>query len=402
METLSATETSFLLVACQQAVLAGAWLASLRLLAGLRRAVLLWAASAAFGGAALVMFVVSVQPGAGLLRPLGNIVIVGAMVAMQCGVRSFFATPVPWRWHVGALVLAGAVVALTMRPEHAPVRVAVITGLLCALCLATAFDLQRLTRERMALRHGVLFSVPLLLAALAFAARGLRALLAPEVIAAEAARNSLLNVGSAYVQGMVSLMQQLALIALVVARLVGELQRASRHDALTGLLNRRAMEEVLNAETRRAQRLREPFCVLMVDVDRFKAINDVDGHAAGDRALQHLATLLAAQMREIDRVGRWGGEEFVVLMPGTTLNAAVALAERLRARAEAVPLHWQDHTVPVTLSIGVGQWEAGDTSPAVLLARADAALYRAKAGGRNRVEVQRPLAEIVPVGGFAA
>jgi diguanylate cyclase (GGDEF)-like protein len=128
----------------------------------------------------------------------------------------------------------------------------------------------------------------------------------------------------------------------------------------------------------------------MLDADHFKAVNDVQGHAAGDRALQHLGTLLAAQMRDIDRVGRWGGEEFVVLLPGAALAQARDVAERLRERVQALPLRWQDQAVPLTLSAGLSQWNAsGDELPA-LLARADAALYRAKAAGRNRVESEPP------------
>ena len=176
----------------------------------------------------------------------------------------------------------------------------------------------------------------------------------------------------------------------MVTRGVVELRRSSRYDALTGLLNRRAMQAALEEQVQRSRRLGEPFSVLMLDADHFKAVNDVQGHAAGDRALQHLGTLLAAQMRDIDRVGRWGGEEFVVLLPGASLGQAGEVAERLRERVQALPLRWQDQAVPLTVSAGVSQWGEGGDELAALLARADAALYRAKAAGRNRVEGESP------------
>jgi len=123
----------------------------------------------------------------------------------------------------------------------------------------------------------------------------------------------------------------------------------------------------------------------MLDADHFKQINDTSGHAAGDRALQHLATLLAAQMRDIDRLSRWGGEEFVVMLPGTSGADARGIAERLRERVEALPARWQDRALPITISIGVARWQHGSDDLESLLGRADEALYKAKAAGRNRV-----------------
>lgn len=402
MENLTATETAFLLIACQQLVLGAGWLASIRLLALAPRAALYWAAYGGLGALALVLFVVSVQPGTEPLRALGNVAIVTAMVCMQRGVRVFVGAPSPWRWHVATVALAVGAAFWAMNPQQTAWRVAIVCVLLVTLCWGSALDMWRASSARLSARGSVLLTVPLLLASVVFSARGLRAVFAPQTIIDEVMNNSALNVTSAFVQGLVALLLHLTLMGLVVARLVGELQRASRHDALTGLLNRGAMDELLAAEVRRAHRLGESFCVLMIDVDHFKAINDAHGHAAGDRALQHLGSLLSTQMRDIDRVARWGGEEFVVLMPGTALEAAATLAERLRERTQAVAPRWLDRELPVALSIGVAQWHAGDESPAVLVARADAALYRAKTAGRNRVELQQPPAEVVTLGKSAA
>jgi diguanylate cyclase (GGDEF)-like protein len=290
------------------------------------------------------------------------------------------------------LVIFAAVTATGygLDPANGAWRVAVVSGALSALCLSVAWDLQREARARMELRWGAVLSVPLLLGGLVFGLRAGRAMISPGTIVAEVTADSALNVSAAFGYLVIALVFQLTLVALVVTRGVVELRRASRHDALTGLLNRRAAQEALEDEVQRSRRLGEPFSLLMIDADHFKSINDVQGHAAGDRALQHLGTLLLAQMRDIDRVGRWGGEEFIVVLPGTPLAQAQEVAERLRERAQALPPRWQERNLPLTLSAGLSQWAGAGDELAALLARADAALYRAKGAGRNRVEVEPP------------
>ncbi len=168
-------------------------------------------------------------------------------------------------------------------------------------------------------------------------------------------------------------------------RLVRQLRSLSRHDWLTGLPNRRALMECLHAEWTRFARAGKPLAVLCLDVDHFKAINDSAGHAAGDAALVGLAQVLRDHIRQGDVVGRNGGEEFVVVLPETDTQAAVEVAERLRrAVAQAERLH-PLRTQALTVSIGAACATASDPHFDALLARADAALYRAKNGGRNRV-----------------
>ena len=161
-----------------------------------------------------------------------------------------------------------------------------------------------------------------------------------------------------------------------------ELERLSITDGLTNIFNRRHLMGMLAAEQRRGQRLKHPFAVIMVDVDRFKSYNDDYGHQAGDQVLARVAEILKESIRAgVDSVGRYGGEEFLVLMPESSDAEAVALAERLRKRVEkeAFP-HRQ-----VTISLGVAEYPAhGETVDAVI-ASADAALYDAKGEGRNRV-----------------
>ena len=185
---------------------------------------------------------------------------------------------------------------------------------------------------------------------------------------------------------MISLAFHATLMALVVGRLVSELRRMSRHDGLTGLLNRRAMEEALDAQARRSRRNREPFVVMMLDLDHFKAVNDRHGHAVGDRALKQVSAVLRAGVREVDRIARFGGEEFLVLLPGATLAAALPLAERLREQTAVQPLLHAGARVEFSVSIGIAEWLGAQEDLSRLLQRADAVLYQAKHQGRNRVE----------------
>jgi len=165
----------------------------------------------------------------------------------------------------------------------------------------------------------------------------------------------------------------------------------SRTDPLTRLANRRAFDEALEAEWRRARRGGSTLAVAIVDVDRFKQFNDLLGHQAGDGCLQRVATTLAASSRRAgDLVARYGGEEFAVLLPATDLSAARKLAEDMRRDIEALQIPSGDGKRLVTVSVGVAAADATleDTQEA-LVARADRALYRAKAEGRNRIAWER-------------
>jgi diguanylate cyclase (GGDEF)-like protein len=129
-----------------------------------------------------------------------------------------------------------------------------------------------------------------------------------------------------------------------------------------------------------------PFCVLMLDVDHFKQVNDQHGHAGGDDVLRRLARMLVAQLRAVDLPARLGGEEFAVLMPSTPLPEAAHAAERLRSALQSTPVALRDgQQIHITVSIGLTQWSPDDSDIDATLKRADAALYRAKATGRNRV-----------------
>ena len=160
------------------------------------------------------------------------------------------------------------------------------------------------------------------------------------------------------------------------------MQSLATTDPLTGLPNRRALDDCLAAALAATHRHAEAVSVALIDVDHFKRINDRHGHATGDRVLVQLGHRLAADLRAGDRLGRWGGEEFLLVSGHTPLPAALELAERLRASVAGFGF---EHAEPVTVSIGVAQVRQGDDA-ASLLERADQALYQAKDAGRNRVE----------------
>ncbi|TZF90486.1 GGDEF domain-containing protein [Cognatilysobacter lacus] len=174
----------------------------------------------------------------------------------------------------------------------------------------------------------------------------------------------------------------------LLVELLGARREASE-DALTGLANRRTLDARLAAEAARARRHGQPLSLLMLDLDRFKVVNDEYGHAAGDRVLAAAANALADELRSIDLGARFGGEEFVAVLPDTPLGDAMRVAERIRRRIAAMPATVQGRTIPVTVSIGAAEL-ADSEGIAGVLARTDAALYRAKRGGRDRCVAAPP------------
>ena len=158
-------------------------------------------------------------------------------------------------------------------------------------------------------------------------------------------------------------------------------------DALTGLFNRRYMENHLGTLVEQASARGKPLALLALDIDHFKSINDTHGHDAGDDVLRDFALRIKRSIRGIDLACRCGGEEFIIVMPETDMAVAASVAERLRRRIATEPFAISEgtRTIPVTLSIGIATLRERDDTPAGLLKRADQALYRAKRDGRNRV-----------------
>ena len=166
-----------------------------------------------------------------------------------------------------------------------------------------------------------------------------------------------------------------------------QLGQLALHDPLTGLANRRKFAERFEYDMARSVRAHTPLSLLMIDIDHFKAINDQHGHLAGDGCLKALASLLTGSVRAVDLVARFGGEEFLVLLPEMSADQSLVAAERMRSQVQAHPVGNGESTVPLALTVSIGSATAAGSALTLedLVARADEAVYRAKRAGRNQV-----------------
>jgi len=170
-----------------------------------------------------------------------------------------------------------------------------------------------------------------------------------------------------------------------------QMETLAMHDGLTGLLNRRAIEEFTEAEFNMAGRKERPLSVILIDIDHFKNVNDQFGHKFGDHALQHVAKILTEDLRTYDRIGRWGGEEFILILPETQLRDAATVAERVRIRTAATQISLENgESFSIHISLGAACTSSQFPSLAKLIDAADQALYQAKQTGRNRVCIFEP------------
>ena len=172
----------------------------------------------------------------------------------------------------------------------------------------------------------------------------------------------------------------------IVHRQLAEAQSESLTDVLTGLANRRAVTQFLAREMARATRQKLSLCVALIDLDHFKRINDQFGHLVGDRALCHFAQLARPVLRETDVIGRWGGEEFLAVLPDTPIDGAVTTVSRIRKIIDGKPLVENHQNIPIGFSVGVARFVSGESADH-LVERADRAMYVAKQAGRGRTAV---------------
>ena len=181
--------------------------------------------------------------------------------------------------------------------------------------------------------------------------------------------------------------QAVGKLALEVAN--DQLEVLSRTDRLTGLFNRGHWEEMLAREFKRARRTGQPFSLMMFDIDHFKKVNDTYGHPAGDEVIRHTADALRECIRETDLAGRYGGEEFAVLLVNTDASGAQKVGERLRQQIEALSIGYDDHSIRYTISLGIAELQSDLMAHEVLLQCADEALYKSKTSGRNQTTLYR-------------
>ena len=169
-----------------------------------------------------------------------------------------------------------------------------------------------------------------------------------------------------------------------------QLQKMSRTDGLTGLFNRRYWEEQCEMEFKRTQRSGGRSSLIILDIDHFKKINDTYGHPAGDQVIKTMSRIITQAIRETDVAGRYGGEEFTIILPDTDSKQATIVSERIRTLAENMSVEYEEHIIRFTVSLGVAQMNIAYATHSVWIDRADKGLYEAKEGGRNRSVVTHP------------
>ena len=297
------------------------------------------------------------------------------------GTQEFFARRPRW-WLFHGVWLLGMLFSawLLLVQPHLGARIAVFS-----LGAFIFYSAQCWLVWRHGLRHFsyCFFAVLVTVQALAVLARTVTALTV-DAADMEALRSGpLVNVFMALASFM-SLMLAVAFLMMAMRRLQGILEERSTHDPLTGVLNRRGFDIFYGKQRVQLGREGRPLSLMSIDLDHFKAINDRYGHVMGDRVLVQIASVIGQALRESDYVARFGGEEFVVLLPDAEVPRAMMVAERIR---DALRTGWDDQLPPCTVSIGIGTHVSREESLDSLLARTDAALYRAKQNGRDRVEL---------------
>jgi diguanylate cyclase (GGDEF)-like protein len=380
--------TVLLLIMLQQGLCAVSWwVGGWRL--GLSRLVAMHWMTAAFSTAAGLALILQrgVWPPF-LTLVVSNLAIMFAFVAMRRGVQLFLRLPVTDREHVGLLALDALLLLGFVAGEHTVVAVVGASVPIAWTLLRSAYESHAALKREGSVATARVVAAPLTILGALFALRAIVGVFAPDIAARPLHEDNAFNGMVVLAFMLVGLMLNLVLALMVVGRLISRLQHLSERDALTGLLNRRAIAPLMLREAGRLRRYGESYALLMIDIDHFKAINDCHGHAAGDAALVQLARVLREAAREVDSIARMGGEEFCILLPHCDLDGALRLADRVHAAVHDAD--WASSTQHLTVSVGVAVAQAPDEAAEAVLERADQALYRAKHDGRDRVVVAEP------------
>jgi diguanylate cyclase (GGDEF)-like protein len=312
---------------------------------------------------------------------LGNVLLSSALASFWLAVRRFHDLALHW---ARTLALLAAIALLMWLFQHQFASRVVVSGFTlslqrrwCCGCCALGAEQQR--------SRGALL---LVWTGPADPAAAGRAALFFSLNIASILQSNLVQTLTFMVSFLATLVSSFGFVFMAKERADANLRLASQ-DPLTGAANRRALMQALETELARASRQHTPLALLMVDIDHFKRVNDHYGHLAGDHVLRHIVGVLRQRLRASDVLGRYGGEEFMVLLPGTDLHGAAQLAEQLRQAVQAAPCEWQGQRIAFTVSIGVAASADTPADPSrtseALLQAADQALYRAKDDGRNRV-----------------
>lgn len=391
--TLTVVQWLLLAVAVQQVVFSTAWLAVARLAGLARQSAYYWAAFCGLGALSILLLALRGNVPQVLGYQLADVLLVISATAARRASELFFDRPGRWQEH--ALIIGLAILGIGLTGTSVALeewRIAIVCLLIAWIAARGVWGVhasmaQEFGRPVTLLLHGptLFIAATLLWRAFAVFTGNGQALDYRE----DGLLNELLTLSLLPVASFLSLVYG----GMLMARLVRRLHDLALKDPLTGLLNRRAAQQLLEREWASYRHKDLPFCVLMIDIDHFKRINDEYGHAVGDRVLTGLATRLREGTRPSDHVARMGGEEFLVFLPQTELPSAQAAAERLRQHTAAWVL--QPEELSITVSIGVAQAAAEDSAFDNLLIRADRALYAAKSAGRNRVHLAAPFVDEV-------
>lgn len=367
------------LLAFQLALYAAAWGVCSLLLRESRRAVAHWGGFLLLMGLGFALVAFRDDTRTWLFYNGANLATMAGLVTMRRGTERFMRLPSSDREQAATMLpLMVLVAALGAGEGTAPLRILVVYAAQAWVVLRTMASTRRAMVQEFGRPAVVATLIPGIAIGMAMAALAAAQVANwPQALEMQRATRANLALGIIYLGG--AALFNIGFMVLLTLRLVINLREASQLDPLTGLFNRRAVNQALDLAWQRFGRSRQPLALMLIDLDHFKRINDSAGHAAGDQVLVALAALLQRQLRAVDTLGRIGGEEFLLLLPGSTEAQAALLAERLRAQVN-------DGALGTTISVGVAEARADDTGIDSVVARADAALYRAKAAGRNRVE----------------
>lgn len=308
-----------------------------------------------------------------------------AFALLRAAIPAIARRALAWRLPVAVLLVAAVLMAAVPYQGDLRWQAMIVTWSAALLAGVAAWDAYRLIQDSTRRpRLTLAFSWPLMLIALLMAGRGVDLLVYLERdqdVRLPSAFNYLFLWGGL----LLAMLQNANMGFLVLMRMILRIRELAEHDVLTGVYNRGAFESQLERSHREFLRGR-PYAVVMIDMDRFKKLNDTLGHAAGDAALQRLLEAVRPCVREVDKLGRLGGEEFGVILVDTELAGAALVAERMRALIAECRFEWMGMVWPLSASFGIAEALPEDPSGEAVLARADAGLYRAKAQGRNLVQ----------------
>ncbi len=387
-----------MLVAVQMLLYAAGWIAVMLAMRAERWALSLWGLGWTILGVGLALLALRGDTRTWWAFTGSNIFFITGFSLVRLGLERFIGVN-HLRETVATLALASVIlVVLGPGGEHAPWRVVIVYGVGAWLMFRVLFILKPVADE-FGTGWAALVACPVLMLGVSSASWATLQLLDMSR-SIELHRFSVQNARVLFSYLVVAGVFNLTFVVLVMLRLVQRLRTQNERDALTGLYNRRAMESALAREWHRFERSRQVFSVLMIDIDHFKRVNDTFGHGVGDVVLQQVAERIRVGARALDMPTRYGGEEFLVLMPLCDAPGAAVVAERIRAGVEARPFNCELPAsaatgagvieIKVTVSVGVATADIRDRLGVNLVSRADAALYAAKHAGRNRVEIAAP------------